>query len=142
MTTSTQKILVNCQDGLNNIERATIAFILAVTASKTHETAMFLNAEATKLCVKGTVQSIEAPGYEPLANLVDAYLKNGGKIWLCPACVHLNVVLCLFRSRSFHERPPLGSCRMFVSFTCNLLISHLYFSYLQFELSNTVRFFA
>lgn len=87
MTTTTQKILVNCQDGSNNIERATIAFILAVTASKTHETAMFLNAEATKLCVKGTVDGITAPGYEPLANLVDAYLKNGGKIWLCPACV-------------------------------------------------------
>lgn len=87
MSTTTQKILVNCQDGLNNIERATIAFILAVTASKTNETAMFINAEATQLCIKGTIQDMVAPGYEALANLVAAYQQNGGKIWLCPACV-------------------------------------------------------
>lgn len=82
-----QKILINCQDGLNNIERATIAFILAVTSSKTSETAMFLNAEATQLCVKGCINDIVASGYEPLSDLVSVYLQNGGKIWLCPACV-------------------------------------------------------
>ena len=41
--TTEQKILVNCQDGTNNVERATISFILAVTASKTCETAVFRN---------------------------------------------------------------------------------------------------
>lgn len=86
-TQAPQKILINCQDGLNNIERATIAFILAVTASKTVETAMFLNAEATQLCIKGEIQNVVAPGYEPLNDLVSAYLANNGKIWLCPACV-------------------------------------------------------
>lgn len=82
-----QKILINCQDGLNNIERATIAFILAVTASKAVETAMFVNAQASQLCIKGQADDIVAKGYEPLAGLISAFLENGGKIWLCPACV-------------------------------------------------------
>jgi predicted peroxiredoxin len=82
-----QKILINCQDGTNNIERATITFILAVTASKTAETAVFANAEATMLCVKGNTEGLVAPGYEPLSDLMAAFIENGGKIWLCPACV-------------------------------------------------------
>ena len=86
-TGTTQKILINCQDGLNNIERATISLILAVTASKTNETAMFVSAEASHLLVKGAVDDLQAPGYEPMADLLHAYLQNGGQIWLCPACV-------------------------------------------------------
>ena len=84
---SQQKFLINCQDGLNNIERATISFILAVTASKTAETAMFVSAEASALLVKGNMQGLCAPGYEAILDLYSAFIKNGGKIWLCPACV-------------------------------------------------------
>lgn len=85
-TATQQKILINCQDGNNNIERATISFILAFTASKTAETAVFITAEALQICVKGNMQKMLAEGYEPLSDLVNGFLKNGGKIWLCPAC--------------------------------------------------------
>jgi len=90
MTTSNetkQKFLINCQDGANHVERATISFILAVTASKTSETAIFMTSDASKLCVKGGVDGLVAEGYEPLSDLVSAFVQNGGKIWLCPACV-------------------------------------------------------
>ena len=82
-----QKYLINCQDGANNPERATISFILAFTASKTSETAMFISADAAQLCVKGGAATISAEGYEPLLDLLTGYLRNGGQIWLCPACV-------------------------------------------------------
>lgn len=81
-----QKILVNCQDGDNNVERATIAFILAVTASKSCETAVFVTSDASNLCVKGGCDGLVAEGYEPLSNLVEAFISNGGSVWLCPAC--------------------------------------------------------
>jgi hypothetical protein len=45
MTTTTknqEKYLINCQEGANHIERATISFILAVTASKTSEAAVLI----------------------------------------------------------------------------------------------------
>lgn len=86
MSTQTQKFLINCRDGANDVERATISFILAVTASKTAETAVFATSDAADLCVKGGIENMVANGYEPLPDLVGAFLHNGGKIWLCPAC--------------------------------------------------------
>lgn len=81
-----QKFLVNCRDGANDIERATVSFILAVTASKTSETAVFATSDAAEICVKGGIDGRVAQGYEPLADLVGSFVSNGGKIWLCPAC--------------------------------------------------------
>lgn len=81
-----QKILINCQDGTNNIERATISFILAVTASKTCETAIFVSSNASELCLEGGCEGIAAEGYESIKSLLTAFIGNGGKLWLCPAC--------------------------------------------------------
>lgn len=80
------KYLINCRDGANNVERATVAFILAVSAAKTSETAVFLTTDAASLCVKGGVDGLMADGYEPLSDLLNQYRGHGGKIWLCPAC--------------------------------------------------------
>lgn len=80
------KILVNCSDGINNTEKATVAFILAFTASKTHETAVFLTADGVQLALKGGAEEVRAEGYEPLADLLHGMLANGGKLWICPAC--------------------------------------------------------
>lgn len=81
-----QKFLINARDGANDVERATVSFILAVTASKTAETAVFATSDAADLCVKGRADALVAEGYEPLPGLIDAFIENGGKIWLCPAC--------------------------------------------------------
>lgn len=85
-TNTTRKYLINCRDGKNNVERATISFIMGVAASATSETAMFVTADAAHLCVKDGTKDLVAKGYEPLTNLMDAYIENEGKIWLCPAC--------------------------------------------------------
>ena len=81
------KYLINWKDGASNPEAATISMILAVTSSKSSETAVFVSGDASELCIKGSAESINAPGYEPLAALLAAYIKNGGMLWLCPACV-------------------------------------------------------
>ena len=88
MTDSTpiDRVLINCTHGADDPERATIAFILAATASKSAETAVFLTADAATLCVKGGAGAIAAPGYEPLRDLMAQFLSNGGRMWLCPAC--------------------------------------------------------
>ena len=87
MTTNNQKILINWREGCADAEKATITLILAVTSSKTCETAVFVAAEASELLLKGVADDVTAPGYEPLADLLQAFLANGGKLWLCPACV-------------------------------------------------------
>lgn len=86
MMNATQKYLVNCQEGANHIERATISFVLAVSASKTAETVVFITSDASELCTKGGSDGLCADGMEPLSDLIDQFLGNGGKMWLCPIC--------------------------------------------------------
>ena len=85
-TQAPEKFLINCDNGINNVERATISFVLATTASKTCETAVFATSDASMLCTKGGADGLVAKGYEPLIELIDAFINNGGQIWLCPAC--------------------------------------------------------
>ncbi|WP_428356884.1 DsrE family protein [Methyloprofundus sp.] len=86
MTTTTEKYLINCQEGANHMERATISFILAVTASKTSEAAVFITSDASQLCLKGGADGLTSEGLEPIADLIQQFVQNGGKIWLCPVC--------------------------------------------------------
>ena len=89
MTTATQqqKFLINCTNGKDDVERATVSFILALSsASHNNETAVFATSDAANLCVKGGTDDLVADGYEPLNNLIEDFVENGGKIWLCPVC--------------------------------------------------------
>jgi predicted peroxiredoxin len=83
---STEKYLVNCQEGKNNIERASISFVLAATASKTCETVVFLTADASIWSTKGGADYLQHDGMEPISDLINQFIGNGGKIWLCPIC--------------------------------------------------------
>lgn len=83
-----EKYLVNCAYGSDDPEKATIAFILAFTSSKTNETAVFLTSGASNLMTRGKRPTVQAQGYEPLNGLIDGFIENGGKIWLCPACAN------------------------------------------------------
>ena len=71
------------------MERATISFILAVTASKTSEAAVFITSDAAQLCLKGGARDMAFPGMEPLEDLISQFVGNGGKIWLCPICAKI-----------------------------------------------------
>lgn len=85
-TAATAKYLIHCEDGANNIERATIRFTIAASASKTSEAVVFMTSDAAALCVKGGADKLHQEGYEPLADLINQFVGNGGKIWLCRAC--------------------------------------------------------
>jgi len=85
--TTKQKYLINCRDGANDVERATVSFIMALSAATNNaDTAVFATSDAANLCVKGGTDDLVAPGYEPLAGLVEEFVDNGGIIWLCPVC--------------------------------------------------------
>lgn len=80
------KYLVNCACGSDNPEKATIAFILDFTSSKINETVVFATSGASHLFMEGTASDFQAEGYESINGLIDGFIENGGKIWLCPAC--------------------------------------------------------
>ena len=83
----TDKYLINCQHGGDDVEKATVAMIVAGAASAMDgETAVFLTGESVRMATKGGVDGLAAEGYPTLTDLLDAYVDNAGQLWVCPAC--------------------------------------------------------
>lgn len=86
-TNNRQKFLINCTYGRNDLERATVSFVMALSASTSNaETAVFASSDAADLCINRGTENLQAEGYEPIAGLMDEFIENGGMIWLCPVC--------------------------------------------------------
>lgn len=81
------KILVNATYGLDDVERATVPFIVAsASAASANQTVMFLTADSVRLATAEGVNGAQADGYPSVAELVEAFVENGGAIWVCPVC--------------------------------------------------------
>ncbi len=86
-----EKILVNASFGTDDVERATVPFIVAsASAASDNDTVMFLTAQSVKLATKGGADGVQGEGYPPIADLIAAVVENGGKLWVCPACASAN----------------------------------------------------
>jgi uncharacterized protein len=83
----TDKFLINAQYGSDDLEKATVAMLVAsVAAAMDGETAVFMTGESVRLATKGGVNGLALEGYPPIAELMDAFRENGGQFWVCPAC--------------------------------------------------------
>ncbi len=81
------KAVVSLTTGLEDPEKVTVAFLVAVGAAETGRTAlMFLTKEAVRLSVKGTAVGVACDGCPPLADLVKRYEAAGGRYFACPIC--------------------------------------------------------
>ncbi|MEO1679751.1 MAG: DsrE family protein [Pseudomonadota bacterium] len=78
--------LINSSHGPEDVERATVPFILANAAAGRGEARVFLTCDALNLVVKTRDTGLTAPGYTPVATLVDEFVGKGGKIWVCKVC--------------------------------------------------------
>jgi predicted peroxiredoxin len=89
ITDMAEKILVNASYGTDDVERATVPFIVAsASAASDNETVIFLTAQSVHLAKKGGADGVQGEGYPPIADLIDAVVENGGKIRVCPACAN------------------------------------------------------
>ena len=83
----TNSYLINCQYGSEDIEKAIVATMVAgAAAAMESETVMFLTCESVRLATKGGVDGLEEEGYPALSELLEGFLENDGKLWVCPAC--------------------------------------------------------
>ncbi len=83
------KAVVSLTTGLEDAEKVTVAFLVAVGAAETgRPTRMFLTKEAVRLAVGGTATGIACEGCPPLAELVKRYQAAGGQYFVCPICFH------------------------------------------------------
>lgn len=81
------KLLVNCTHGKDDSERATLAFIVGnVAASADQETVVLLTIDGVWLATKGYADPIHHEGFQPLKEVIQSFVSNGGQIWACGAC--------------------------------------------------------
>jgi predicted peroxiredoxin len=81
------KAVVSLTTGLEDAEKVTVAFLVAVGAAETgRETLMFLTKEAVRLALDGFAVATACDGCPPLAELMKRYEAAGGRYFACPVC--------------------------------------------------------
>jgi uncharacterized protein len=81
------KILVNVTHGKDDPERATLGMIVGnVAAAADQEVVVLLTIDAVWLATKGYADDIHKEGFQPLQEVLQALVANGGQVWVCGAC--------------------------------------------------------
>jgi predicted peroxiredoxin len=84
----TGKACISLTTGLEDAERVTVAFLVAVGAAEEgRPTLMFLTKEAVRLAVPGVATGTACEGCPPLTSLMDRYRAAGGTYLVCPICI-------------------------------------------------------
>jgi predicted peroxiredoxin len=83
----TGKAVISLTTGLEDPEKVTVAFLVAVGAAEAgRPTLMFLTKEAVRLATDGTATGVACDGCPPLADLAKRYEAAGGRYYVCPIC--------------------------------------------------------
>jgi predicted peroxiredoxin len=81
------KIMVHNTHGKDDVERATLAFVVGNTAlSSGQEAILLLTIDGVWLGTHGYADGLQADGFAPLKEVIENFAKNGGEIWVCGAC--------------------------------------------------------
>ena len=81
------KFCVTLTSGKNDCDKATVAFVVAnAAAASDQETVVFLSIEAVRLSQAGYADDVREDGFAPLKDLMENFVKAGGKIWVCSPC--------------------------------------------------------
>ena len=82
------KAVVSLVTGLEDTEKVTVAFLVAVGAAESgRPTLMFLAKEAVRLAVEGVAKGTACTGCPSIPELVERYQRAGGRFLVCPICV-------------------------------------------------------
>lgn len=81
------QIMVHNTNGKDNVERASLAFLVGNTALNSgQEATVLLTIEGVRVAVKGYAAGLVADGMSPLQDLIAQFVQNKGRIWVCGAC--------------------------------------------------------
>ncbi|MBC7309992.1 MAG: DsrE family protein [Tetrasphaera sp.] len=83
------KAAISLTTGLEDAEKVTVAFLVAVGAAESgRPTLMFLTKEAVRIAVDGFARATACDGCPPLADLMARYAAAGGRYIACGVCVN------------------------------------------------------
>lgn len=86
-STMPSKAAISLTTGLEDPEKVTVAFLVAVGAAEQgRPTVMFLTKEAVRLALHGVATGVACDGCPPLADLLHRYTRAGGTLLVCPIC--------------------------------------------------------
>jgi predicted peroxiredoxin len=81
------KAVISLSTGLEDGEKVTVAFLVAVGAAESgRSTLMFLTKEAVRLALDGVATGVACDGCPPLGELMKRYEAAGGRYYVCPVC--------------------------------------------------------
>ncbi|MFZ6005614.1 MAG: peroxiredoxin [Actinomycetota bacterium] len=81
------KAVVSLATGLEDAEKVTVAYLVAVGAAESgRETMMFLTKEAVRLALSGVAVGVACDGCPSLPDLLARYEAAGGRYFVCPIC--------------------------------------------------------
>lgn len=80
-------VMIHNSHGKDDVERASLAFVVATTAlSAGQDATVLLTIEGVCVGTRGYADGLQANGFDPLKELVARYIDNGGRVWVCGAC--------------------------------------------------------
>jgi predicted peroxiredoxin len=81
------KAVISLTTGLEDAEKVTVAFLVAVGAAEQgRPTLMFLTKEAVRLALNGVAVGTACAGCPPLTDLARRFADAGGTYLVCPIC--------------------------------------------------------
>jgi predicted peroxiredoxin len=79
--------MIHNTHGKDDIERASLAFVIANTALNSKQQAIvLLTIEGVWIATQGYTDGLQAHGFAPLSDLMHQFVANGGEVWVCGAC--------------------------------------------------------
>jgi predicted peroxiredoxin len=86
-TAMSAKSVVTLATGLEDPEKVTVAFLVALGAAESgRPTLMFLTKEAVRIALDGHAVGVACDGCPPLPDLLRRYAEAGGRFYVCPLC--------------------------------------------------------
>src|SRR5262245_57223626 len=81
------QVMLHNTHGKEEVERASLTFLVGnVARSANQQAIVLLTIEGVWLAKPGYAQGVQAPGFAPLAELIQQFVASGGRIWVCGAC--------------------------------------------------------
>lgn len=82
------KIMIHNTHGKEDLERATLAFIVANAAlTAGQESTVLLTIDGVWLAQRGYTDGLQAEGFSPIGETISSFISNGGLVWVCGVCI-------------------------------------------------------
>jgi predicted peroxiredoxin len=86
--TEIEKLVIISTNGDENPEKATLPFVLATAAQASDvEAVVILQSNAVVLAKQGEAEKVNAKGFMPAKQLIEAYISSGGQLLVCSPCM-------------------------------------------------------